>query len=93
MKQQNKQSHLHQKKSQIIEKQLGITGDYQYKAIRSKNYLQANWHNNKMLAMKQQLDIHKPETGLDLGTGSGNFELLFAIDLKKLPELTIMMRL
>ncbi len=86
MKQQNKHLDLHpnNRSSLIIEKQLGITGDYQYKAIRSKNYLQANWHNNKMFVMKQLLDTYKPETMLDLGTGSGNFELLFAHQLKKI---------
>ena len=68
----------------IIEKKLGITGDYQYKALQSRNFLQANWHHNKLTVMRQLLDLYKPKTVLDLGTGSGNFELLFAKRIEKI---------
>lgn len=62
----------------IIEQVLGIPPDYQYRAIRSGNFLQANWHRNKLAVLGK---IIKPVSGmriLDLGTGSGNFELKFA---------------
>src|SRR3990172_5352003 len=68
----------------IIEKQLGIPGDYQYKALRSKNYLQSNWHRNKWLVIGNLLNQYKPEKVLDLGTGSGNFELIFSGRVKKI---------
>ncbi|KKQ53087.1 MAG: hypothetical protein UT19_C0017G0003 [Candidatus Woesebacteria bacterium GW2011_GWB1_39_10b] len=68
----------------IIEKQLGIPGDYQYKALRSKNYLQSNWHRNKWLVIGNLLNQYKPEKVLDLGTGSGNFELIFSGMVKKI---------
>ena len=62
----------------IIEKKLGIKPDYQHKAIRSKNFLQANWHKNKLHAIKILCNLNKKSRVLDLGTGSGNFELEFA---------------
>jgi 2-polyprenyl-3-methyl-5-hydroxy-6-metoxy-1,4-benzoquinol methylase len=68
----------------IIEKRLGITGDYQYQAVRSRNYLQANWHSNKLGVLKELLDRYHPKTVLDLGTGSGNFELTFANHVQKI---------
>jgi 2-polyprenyl-3-methyl-5-hydroxy-6-metoxy-1,4-benzoquinol methylase len=71
-------------KSSIIEKQLGITGDYQYRALKSRNFLQANWHNNKLVVIGQLLDLYKPKKALDLGTGSGNLELTFAKKLEKI---------
>jgi 2-polyprenyl-3-methyl-5-hydroxy-6-metoxy-1,4-benzoquinol methylase len=64
----------------IIEKQLGIKGDYQYQAINSKNYLQKNWHLNKFNLLDEIFKNEKnisSKTVLDLGTGSGNFELIF----------------
>src|SRR5258706_1139906 len=70
--------------SPIIEKQLGITGDYQFKAIRSRNYFQSNWHNNKLAVLQNLITKYQPQTVLDLGTGSGNFELTFANQLQKI---------
>lgn len=61
----------------IIEKILKISPDYQYMAIRSKNFLQANWHKNKFYVLEKLLQLNKNSTVLDLGTGSGNFELMF----------------
>ena len=63
---------------QITEKTLGIKGDYQYRAIRSNNFFQANWHRNKWLVVDKFLDTYRPKSVLDLGTGSGNFELNFS---------------
>jgi 2-polyprenyl-3-methyl-5-hydroxy-6-metoxy-1,4-benzoquinol methylase len=71
------------KKSAIVEKKLGITGDYQFKALRSHNFLQANWHRNKLIALDKLINLYKPKTVLDLGAGSGNFEITFAKRVKK----------
>ena len=68
----------------IIEKKLGISGDYQFKALRSRNFLQSNWHSNKLHALGKLIDLYKPKTVLDLGAGSGNFEFAFAKKLKKI---------
>ena len=67
-----------------MEKQLGITGDYQYKALQSRNFLQSNWHYNKLTVIDQLLNLYQPQTVLDLGTGSGNLELNFAGKVKKI---------
>jgi|GEM_PF-2557717 len=71
-------------KQTIVEKQLGIPADYQYRAIRSKNFLQANWHKNKLLVLETLLKLTEDSSVLDLGTGSGNFELTYAGKLKKI---------
>jgi len=68
----------------ITEKTLGIKGDYQYRAIRSRNFFQANWHRNKWLVVDKLINLYQPQTVLDLGTGSGNFELNFATKVKKI---------
>lgn len=68
----------------IIEKKLGIPADYQYQAIRSKNFLQANWHKNKLLALETLLPLSSEKRILDLGTGSGNFELAFSHKVKQI---------
>ncbi len=69
-------------KGTIIEKQLGIPADYQYKAIRSGNFFQSNWHNNKLIAVE---GLIRPNMKiLDLGTGSGNFEFRFAKSVAKI---------
>lgn len=65
---------------EIVEKQLGIPPDYQYKALRFGPWIQKNWHANKFLIIKNILANFKGKTVLDLGTGSGNFELLFSKD-------------
>lgn len=76
-------THSHPK-DVIIEKQLGIPADYQYQAIRSKNFLQANWHKNKLTVMDTLLSFTSKSTILDLGTGSGNFEFFFSDKVKKI---------
>lgn len=68
----------------IVEKQLGISPDYQYKKLRGKNFIFANWHNNKLVVMGYILKLTKAKEVLDLGTGSGNFELEFAKGLNKI---------
>ncbi len=68
----------------IIEKKLGIPPDYQYLAIRSKNFLQANWHKNKLTVLDTLLKFTKHSAVLDLGTGSGNFELWCAAKVRKI---------
>ena len=68
----------------VVEKKLNISPDYQYKAIRSKNFLQANWHQNKFYVLEKLLKLNKKSTVLDLGTGSGNFELMFYKKCKKI---------
>lgn len=62
----------------IIEKRLGIPADYQFRAIRSTNWLQKNWHKNKYVMLENVIAPSVNQCVLDLGTGSGNFELLFS---------------
>jgi len=62
----------------IIEKRLGIPPDYQWKSIRSKNSLKSNWHLNKFTVLQKLTGLNKSTRVLDLGIGSGNFELLYA---------------
>lgn len=66
----------------IIEKELGITADYQYKALHESNFFQSNWHNNKLVALETELQFNPSVLVLDLGPGSGNFELSFAKRVK-----------
>lgn len=66
----------------IIEKKLHIPPDYQYRAIRSKFWPQRNWHRNKFVVLKKVLRFKKGDDVLDLGTGSGNFELSFSRQVK-----------
>jgi ubiquinone/menaquinone biosynthesis C-methylase UbiE len=69
----------------IVEKKLKIPASYQYKAIRSNNFLQANWHRNKYFVLRKLIKFNKNMNVLDLGTGSGNFEILFC---KKVGKIT-----
>jgi 2-polyprenyl-3-methyl-5-hydroxy-6-metoxy-1,4-benzoquinol methylase len=74
----------------IIEKKLGIKGDYQFNAINSTNLLQRNWHKNKFDVLKDFFESEtncQNKTVLDLGTGSGNFELLFSNYFKNITGL------
>lgn len=74
-------------KKQIVEKELGIPADYQYKALRTSNFLQANWHANKLTAIEYVMDFNKKMRVLDVGAGSGNFELLFSKKFKSIDAL------
>lgn len=71
-------------KNQIMEKKLGITPDYQYKAIRSRLFPQANWHKNKLIVVNSLLKLNKKNVVLNLGSGSGNFELRFYKSVNKI---------
>lgn len=70
--------------SSIVEKKLKIPPDYQYKAIYSRNFLQANWHKNKMIILQMLVKLNKEMSVLDLGTGSGNFEIMFSKKVNKI---------
>lgn len=70
--------------NEIVEKKLGIPADYQYKALRNSNFLQSNWHANKLTALDYCLNLNSSISVLDLGTGSGNFELNFANKVKEI---------
>ncbi len=66
----------------IIEKKLGISPDYQYRALRSNNIIQSNWHQNKLDILNLILKKIQPKSMLDLGTGSGNTEFEFSRSVK-----------
>ena len=72
------------KKNKVIEQQLGIPPDYQYHAINSANFIHANWHKNKIDTLTQLLKLKKSSKILDLGIGSGNFELVFSSKVKEI---------
>ena len=74
----------YQVNNSIIEKRLKIPPDYQYKAINSRNFIQANWHKNKLFVLQDLLVLNKNMAVLDLGSGSGNFEIAFADKVKKI---------
>jgi 2-polyprenyl-3-methyl-5-hydroxy-6-metoxy-1,4-benzoquinol methylase len=68
----------------IIEKKLGISPDYQYRALRRGWWPKANWHRNKLVALGWTGLFKKASRILDLGTGSGNLELEFATLVKEI---------
>jgi len=68
----------------IVEKRIGIPADYQYRALRGKNFLKSNWHSNKLQVLKKYMRLSKKHRALDLGTGSGNFEFEFARKVKEI---------
>lgn len=69
---------------EIIEKKIGISPDYQYRAMRDSFWLKENWHRNKFEIVKALHRFSNANVVLDLGTGSGNFEILFARSVKKI---------
>jgi ubiquinone/menaquinone biosynthesis C-methylase UbiE len=71
-------------KEEIIEKKIGISPDYQYRAMRESFWAKKNWHKNKFEIIDAIYKFSKKDTVLDLGTGSGNFELLFARSAKQI---------
>ncbi len=75
---------MRDKRQVIIEKQLKIKGDYQFKALNSKNFIRSNWHNNKLVALDYIINPTKYMKILDLGSGSGNFEIFFAKKVSKI---------
>lgn len=70
--------------NEIVEKKLGIPPDYQFKALNESNFLQSNWHANKLTALNYCLNLNKKISILDLGAGSGNFELSFNKKVKQI---------
>lgn len=68
----------------IVEKRIGIPPDYQYRALRGKNFLKSNWHSNKLYLLRAYVGFSKKYRVLDLGTGSGNFELEFANNVRQI---------
>lgn len=70
--------------SQIIERILSIPGDYQYKALNTGLWPQRNWHINKFTALEAVLNFSDEIEILDLGSGSGNFELIFSKKVKSI---------
>ena len=70
------------KPKEIVEKRLGISPDYQYKAMRKSFWLKRNWHKNKFDVIKEVCGFKRKMDVLDLGTGSGNFELLYSRSVK-----------
>ncbi len=71
-------------KHEIVEKTLGIPPDYQYKALHKSNFLQSNWHANKLTVIESSLPLSKKVCILDLGSGSGNFEIIYASKVKQI---------
>lgn len=63
--------------SLTLEEKLKIPPNYQYKAITSKNFLQSNWHRNKLVVLSKIIIPDKNSKVLDIGTGSGNLEYSF----------------
>jgi len=68
----------------IVEKKLGIDPGYQYWALHKGWWPKSNWHRNKLTAIEWTGLINKSSRILDLGTGSGNFELEFASRVKEI---------
>lgn len=71
-------------KESIIEKELKIPPDYQHKALKSNNFILANWHRNKMFVIEKLAKLDKKKSVLDLGAGAGNFEILFSGKVKRI---------
>jgi ubiquinone/menaquinone biosynthesis C-methylase UbiE len=71
-------------KEEIVEKKMGIAPDYQYRAMRNSFWAKKNWHKNKFEIIKTICKFTHNEDVLDLGTGSGNFELLFSQSVKQI---------
>ena len=72
------------KKEETVEKKLGIPPNYQYKALYESFFLQSNWHANKFTALDYCLNLNKKVSILDLGAGSGNFEIIFGKKVKQI---------
>lgn len=68
----------------IVEKKLGISPDYQYVALNNSNFLQRNWHRNKLTVIQKLNEFTKSKRVLNLGPGSGNLELSFAKKVKEI---------
>lgn len=70
--------------NKIPEEKLNIPGDYQYKALQSKNVWLSNWHRNKMVAVSSLIKGADKKNLLDIGAGSGIFEYLYSKDFNSI---------
>ena len=64
----------------VLEKEIGIGGDYQFNAYFSRNPIHANWHQNKFHVLRNFVEDKIQKRALDIGAGSGLFDLLFSKD-------------
>lgn len=51
---------------------LGISGDYQYRAIHEGIFIQRVWHLNKIYLVDEKFDVKSSDIVLEVGCGSGN---------------------
>jgi len=65
------------KKDIIVEEKLNIPGNYQFKALNDSIFIKSNWHRNKLICISNSINVKNMRI-LDLGTGSGNFEIMFS---------------
>lgn len=63
---------------------LGISPEYQYQILHSGPYFQSNWFENKLAAVEHIINFSKNMRVLDLGSGSGTFELKFAKSVQEI---------
>ena len=71
----------------VLEKEIGIGGDYQFNAYFSRNPIHANWHQNKFHVLRNFVEDKIQKRALDIGAGSGLFELLFSKDFSAITAL------
>ncbi|MFC1644687.1 class I SAM-dependent methyltransferase [Patescibacteria group bacterium] len=62
----------------IVEHELQIPSDYQYKALREGGLLQRQWHRNRLLLVKNINFLSENDDAADIGCGSGNIVLVFS---------------
>ncbi len=55
-----------------MKKYLGISGDYQYRALHEGIFIQRVWHLNKIYLVDEKFNITSDDTVLEIGCGSGN---------------------
>lgn len=51
---------------------LGISGDYQYRALHQGIFIQRTWHRNKIRLVDERFEIAADDVVLEIGCGSGN---------------------
>ena len=56
----------------IVEHELNIPSDYQYKALREGRVFQRQWHRNRLILIESLGFIHQEDCIADAGCGSGN---------------------
>lgn len=68
----------------IVGEKLKIPSDYQHRVLHSGLYFHSNWFNNKLAIMEHVIKFSKEIRVLDLGSGSGIFELKFSQQVKEI---------